>query len=297
MNITQLEYLITAVEAGSYSSASKKLFVNPSTISLAISSLENELDIRLLERSPAGITLTSDGRAFYEKACVAAVSFSRLKEFSVIRKSDECKRLTLNVAVYSTNARGCLIGDRVLESFANKYPNTEMNIYRNTNQECLEFLNESLVEIAVVSDSDSFPNFCADRVLFRKIGVLANETLFGSENGIRICDILEAPIAMPSGIGYVYKKITTLFSRHIAKPNFIDVASSKEAVVEFVNRGGVVFVIQDATLRKEYPSLRVLPLDPVDDFLVPALVVTKDVDNNPIVPAFKSHLSRYSRIK
>jgi DNA-binding transcriptional LysR family regulator len=72
----QLRYLVTIAEEGSITTAAKRLKVAQPTLSQALSQLESELGVRLLERSSKGVSLTPAGVAFLLKARVAAAAES-----------------------------------------------------------------------------------------------------------------------------------------------------------------------------------------------------------------------------
>lgn len=61
MDFRQLEYFKAVVEAGSVSRAAKKLNMTQPPVSLAITKLERELGVRLLERTAKGVHPTSAG--------------------------------------------------------------------------------------------------------------------------------------------------------------------------------------------------------------------------------------------
>ena len=69
MELDQLRVFIRVAETKSFSRTAEELFVSHSTVSRAVSSLENELGVRLLMRdnavqglTPAGETLAEKGR-------------------------------------------------------------------------------------------------------------------------------------------------------------------------------------------------------------------------------------------
>lgn len=68
MTIQQCNYVLTIAKAGSFNEAAKQLFIAQSTLSLSIKSLENELGIRIFERSGNGVFLTDDGSEFIKYA-------------------------------------------------------------------------------------------------------------------------------------------------------------------------------------------------------------------------------------
>src|SRR4051812_13188531 len=60
--------LVRAAEGGSLSAAARSLDVAPSTISKLITRLENRLGMRLVNRSSRAMSLTQEGRVFYDHA-------------------------------------------------------------------------------------------------------------------------------------------------------------------------------------------------------------------------------------
>jgi DNA-binding transcriptional LysR family regulator len=71
IDLRQLQYLVVVVEEGQITRAAQRLSVAQPALSQAISRLEGQLGVRLLERLPRGIEPTPAGIAFFEKARVA----------------------------------------------------------------------------------------------------------------------------------------------------------------------------------------------------------------------------------
>lgn len=68
MTIQQCKYVIEILKYGSFNEASKSLFIAQSSLSASVKSLEDELNIKIFERSNSGIYLTSDGAEFVQYA-------------------------------------------------------------------------------------------------------------------------------------------------------------------------------------------------------------------------------------
>jgi len=68
MQIESLRYFIALAQAGSFYGAAKNLLISQQGLNKAVTSLETELGIKLVERSRRGVRLTSDGEVFLKHA-------------------------------------------------------------------------------------------------------------------------------------------------------------------------------------------------------------------------------------
>ena len=78
MTIQQCKYILKIAQCGSFSEAAKQLFVAQSSISVSVKSLEQELGIRIFERSGNGVYLTDEGAEFarYAREIVEQYEFT-----------------------------------------------------------------------------------------------------------------------------------------------------------------------------------------------------------------------------
>ncbi len=78
-NRDHLRYFVAVADEGQITQAAKSLYMAQPALSQAISQLENELGLRLLDRHARGVTLTDAGEAFLEKARVAVASEAEVR--------------------------------------------------------------------------------------------------------------------------------------------------------------------------------------------------------------------------
>lgn len=104
MTIQQCKYVIEIVDKGSFNEAAKSLFVAQTSISTAVKSIENELNIKIFERSNKGVYLTNDGAEFvrYARQLVEQSNFI-MDRYS---KPAEVKRLSVSAQHYDFAAEG-----------------------------------------------------------------------------------------------------------------------------------------------------------------------------------------------
>ena len=65
MEIRQLEYFLMVSKVNSFTRAAELLYVSQPAVTNAVRTLEDELGIRLLDRSLKQATLTTEGKIFY----------------------------------------------------------------------------------------------------------------------------------------------------------------------------------------------------------------------------------------
>jgi DNA-binding transcriptional LysR family regulator len=64
----EMQIFVRVVEAGSFSEAARQLMMTPSTVSKVIGRIEERLGARLVERSTRRLSLTDEGRIYYERS-------------------------------------------------------------------------------------------------------------------------------------------------------------------------------------------------------------------------------------
>lgn len=129
----------------SFSKAAKQLFMTQPAVSQMIMQLENELDTRLFNRTPKGVTLTNEGSLLFEYAN-SAINLIEVGEEKLL----EFKNLTageLRIGVGDTISKYFLLP--FLERFRNKYPSVNIRIVNGTTFEIRGSLKSGEVDIAI----------------------------------------------------------------------------------------------------------------------------------------------------
>jgi len=128
MDISKIEILIRAIELGSLSKAANEFLYTPSAISHILESIENEVGIKFIKRTYAGIEV--------ETGCEEIVE--NLKKIVDIKKktekiaSDLCrKKKSLTIATYASLSKYVLA--KVVRDFNKSFPDIHINILVDEN--------------------------------------------------------------------------------------------------------------------------------------------------------------------
>lgn len=119
---THLRYFVTVAEEGQVTSAARRLEIAQPALSQAISQLESELGLQLLERHSRGVKLTPEGEAFLVKARVAVES-----ELEAEREAQALASAAHDVIkVGFVGPPPTITAGELFSAFASAYPNAEI---------------------------------------------------------------------------------------------------------------------------------------------------------------------------
>jgi DNA-binding transcriptional LysR family regulator len=122
--IRNLQPFVQAVRCGSFIAAANRLRVTPPAISKSVAALERELGVRLFNRTTRKLSLTSEGRQFFQRV---APLLSQLDEaVADVRRSPAHPEGLIKVSVTPTFGRHCLTP--VIAEFLQRFPLVEIDI-------------------------------------------------------------------------------------------------------------------------------------------------------------------------
>lgn len=80
MKLAQIRDFLAVIESGSISATARKLGVSQPGLTKSLGSLEAELGVSLLKRTPTGVTLTRQGQAFHVRARAGYAELSKAQQ-------------------------------------------------------------------------------------------------------------------------------------------------------------------------------------------------------------------------
>lgn len=104
MNIDSLRYFIELSRAGSFYKAAKSTMITQQGLNKAISSLENELNCQLVERSSRGVRLTHEGEVFLKSAIAIVTEHDNAVDEIAVAKQESAAKgnpFTFHVSYYA----------------------------------------------------------------------------------------------------------------------------------------------------------------------------------------------------
>ncbi len=128
MDLRQLRYFIAVAEELSFSRAAERLHVSQPPLSVHVKGLEEDLGIRLFDRSNRGVTLTAAGQVFYDeiRTVLRRLEQARLKA----QNAGRGERGTLSIGFVSIADYGVL--PPALKRFREEFPQVEVQLHELT---------------------------------------------------------------------------------------------------------------------------------------------------------------------
>ena len=181
VNLNLMKTFIVVAESKSLADAGEKLGYASSSISTSISTLENQLGVKLFTRKP--LKLTEIGKEIYDNAKLGM----RTVDFAVTSaqsKNDmNCAQISIGSPLHITEF---YLMDRI-ENAINDYPNMCISIdTESDSRELIEEIRQNKIDFAIL---DSVPADCKEELVIKELKKTKN--IFISNEPIDIKDIKE----------------------------------------------------------------------------------------------------------
>jgi LysR family hydrogen peroxide-inducible transcriptional activator len=147
MNLHQLEYIIAVDTHRHFAKAAEKSFVTQATLSMMIKKLEDELEIKIFDRSRQPVIPTKEGEEFIKRAKQVIAEVGRLKDFASEIKGEITGEL--HIGIIPTLAPYLL--PLFLKNFIKKYPQLKVFIKEMITEEVIRKLKMGEVDIGLVA--------------------------------------------------------------------------------------------------------------------------------------------------
>lgn len=170
MNIQQLEYVIALDSHRHFVKAAEKCFVTQATLSMMIKKLEDELDVKIFDRSRQPVVPTEIGKKIIAQAKIILNESNRLKEM-VVDEQAELKG-ELRIGVIPTLAPYLL--PLFMNSFLKKYPSVKLKISEFTTDQIIHKLEQHDLDAGLLSTPLNQPSLKEQPLFYEQFVVYAS---------------------------------------------------------------------------------------------------------------------------
>lgn len=266
ISLRQLDYFVTAAEAGTMTGAAQRLYVSQSAVSAGIGELEHHLGVQLLIRAKAkGLTLTAAGRLFLPRARDLLARSEELQ--AGMREVGQVPAGRLVVGCFPTLAPFLL--PRLLEDFPVAYPGVTLDFVEGSLTDLQRLLRDGRCEVALLYGVDIEASIDFDQLYVTEPHVLlSREHPLADHEAIRLGDLVDDNMIMldvPPSRRY----FSEILADAGVTPTVRHHTESFEMVRSLVARGtGYSLLIQRPALDVSYEGRAVL-VRPIADRIAP----------------------------
>ena len=172
MNIQQLEYVVAVDNHRHFVKASEKCFVTQATLSMMIKKLEEELTVKIFDRSRQPVIPTEIGKKIIAQAKIILQEANRLHEIV----SEEQGQLNgeLRIGIIPTLAPYLL--PLFMNSFMIKYPKVKLRISELTTDDIIHKLEQHDLDVGLLSTPLNQASLKEQPLFYEEFVVYASST-------------------------------------------------------------------------------------------------------------------------
>ena len=148
MTLTELKYIVAVAREKHFGRAADACYVSQPTLSVAIKKLEEELDVKIFERSAGEVSVTPLGEAIVRQAQSVLEQAAEIKEIAKRGKDPLSGVLTLGV-IYTI---GPYLLPELVRHSIKMTPQMPLMLQENFTQKLLEMLRTGELDCAIVAE-------------------------------------------------------------------------------------------------------------------------------------------------
>lgn len=170
MNLQQLEYIIAVDTWRHFSAAAEKCNVTQPTLSMMIRRLEEELDVKIFDRSKQPVVTTDVGKKIIEQARIVLNEATQMK--TLVRDQKSEAQGELHIGIIPTVAPYLL--PLFLNEFLSKYPNVRLKISELTTDQIISHLEKQQMDAGILATPLKNPSIEEHPLFYEQFVVYAS---------------------------------------------------------------------------------------------------------------------------
>ena len=248
--------LQSVLSHGSFTKAARSMGCTQSSISQSISSLEDELNIRLLRRSRNGIELTPEGKDIYPFIERMIRHYD-----AVMEQAEEINHLVKGSVTIGTLASiTCHWMPEMIIGFQRMYPNVKFFFRQGDYSSIEEWIKSGDVDFGFLAG----PAVSGIRTEELKDGemlaILPSDHRLCANDSVKLSEISTEPfILLETGS---YSEVLEAFSKEGLEPNIKFRIHDDYTIMRMVELGMAVSIVAELVLMDTHYDMRMMHLDP-----------------------------------
>lgn len=292
MDINQLRCFAVLGDELHFGRAARKLEMMPASLSRFIKQLEDDLGIRLLNRSTRNVSLTPEGAEFLNEAKSVIAEFDALR--LRFRKTTLTQNRTLRIGAIDSAARGLL--PELLNLFVRQYPDADIHISEDKTHNLIPRLISGWLDVVFVRPPEHVDATLTTLFIANESCVLAVPAghRLVSYDDVSIEDYFNEPVIIPERRTRPHSHDLTMHAFRAAgkSPVIAQYAEEKQTILSLVAAGLGIALVPSSYRNMNADGVKYIALSPSESIKgLPLSVMWHQGNKNIYVNALLDTLS------
>jgi len=259
MELDQLKLFADLVREQSFTRVAERNFLTQPAVSLRIQKLEEELDVRLVERTTRKVIVTEEGRILHDYAR----EILRLVDEARTVLQERRGKMVGSVRLATVHSVGLHELPIFLKAFINQYPHVSLHVDYQVSDMVYHLVSEGDVDLGVIAYPEPRPHLVTIPFFEDELVVICNpDHPLAAQDSARLRDLHDAPfIAFQEGIP-TRRAIDAVLKRHGVRIQIRMQCDNIEVLKKMVEVGLGISVAPAFAVQQEvrHGTLKCLPI-------------------------------------
>jgi len=284
MELRHLYYFITVAEELHFSRAAERLHISQPPLSQQIQNLEDELGVKLFERTKRQVHLTEAGKVFLERCYLVLAQLEQAIAVTQQIGRGELGQLAIS---FVGTAMFTLLPE-IFRVFREQFPAVELRLHELTTAQQIQALYDKQINVGIVRSAINEPGLSVECFLPESLVLALPETHpLSAQTQVALSSLANEPfILFPATMGPVlYEQIIGSCQQAGFRPKVAQEAVQMQTIVGLV-AAGLGIAIVPASLQN-FPRSGVIYRPLKEEIPNTGLYLTwRQHDSSPVVKAF-----------
>ncbi|MGB6009367.1 LysR substrate-binding domain-containing protein [Castellaniella sp.] len=233
MNLRQLNYFTRIVEAQNMTRAAEMLHIAQPALSQQITLLEEELGVKLLNRTARGMLATEEGELLYQhaRAILRQVDNTR----ALISRKQGLISGTVSIGMASSTAR--MLALRLIELLRARHPAIVLEIVDVPSADLTSMVMQGRVDFALAPDPKKPKGMHCQPLLFEDLYLFTHPSLRHDNSPVSLEEMARHPLVLPSLPNTLRSRIEHAFLQRHLSYHLLAEASTSAILIPAVKAG------------------------------------------------------------
>lgn len=266
MELSHLRYIIKLAEIANYSKAAEQLFITQPALSQQVRALEEEIGVKLFERTTRKVSLTDAGQEFVRKAQIVLNDAEELT-----RAMEQHRRKTrsiLSVGLLGTLSH--LNIPEYINSFRRQYPDIQIELQIGWSAELITRVKMRELDVAITNvyfKEDEAPDPSLNIIPFLEDTIVVVASRYSSISGkafVTIDDLCDLPVVGLDSKTSIRMQMNDILLKASSPPAIICTCPDMDSLIGMVETNvGITFLSSGVAQSYLQQGLVSIPLRPV----------------------------------